>query len=185
MEYYNFEDHVRGEFYIGEDFGKHRDHSVLAVVECKDGLLLLRYCYQFQLKTPYAAVIGHTKVLCDRWTSVRSAYLDRTGLGDYIVEDSKNAGIPNVEGINFTEARKEEMTTALKQHMLEGKFWFPFDEGLINELNVERFELDKTGKIRLSHPEGTNDDRFWAVALSVYTATIGRQPVNRPLATSF
>jgi len=185
LEYYGFENHVQGEFYVGEDFGKHRDHSVLAVVEWKGRVLLLRYCKQFPLKTPYAAVIGHTKILCDRWTSVRKAYLDKTGLGDYIVEDSKNAGVPNVEGINFTEARKEEMATALKQQMLDGKFWFPFDGELINELNVERFELDKASKIKLSHPEGSNDDRFWAVCLAVYAGTTGRQPVSRPMAVGF
>jgi len=36
------------------------------------------------------------------------------------------------------------------------------------ELNVERFELGKTGKLLFSHPEGTKDDRFWALALAVY-----------------
>jgi hypothetical protein len=33
---------------------------------------------------------------------------------------------------------------------------------------VERFELGKTGKLLFSHPEGTKDDRFWALALAVY-----------------
>jgi hypothetical protein len=38
---------------------------------------------------------------------------------------------------------------------------------LIAELNIERFELTKDGKIRFSHPEGTHDDRFWSLALAV------------------
>ncbi|NIR14168.1 hypothetical protein GWN63_00425, partial [Candidatus Bathyarchaeota archaeon] len=44
----------------------------------------------------------------------------------------------------------------------------PYDNGLIQELNVERFQLTKSGKIKFSHPEGTHDDRFWATALAVY-----------------
>lgn len=185
LDYLDFDRHAEGEFYLGADFGKHRDFSVVAVVERKDQLLMLRYCHRFPLETSYATVIGHMKVLGDRWKSVRSSYLDQTGLGDYIVEDSKNAGVPNVDGVTFTEPRKEEMATALKQAMLEGKFWIPYDRKLIDELNVEKYEFTKTGKIRFSHPEGTHDDRFWAVTLAVYAATVARKPVSRPKLISF
>jgi len=171
LRYYSFEEYVQGDFYIGGDFGKHRDHTVLAVIERKDKKLLLRYCHQFPLRTPYASVIGHMKVLSDRWTAVHAAYLDKTGLGEYIVEDAENAGIPNVEGVTFTEERKEQLATVLKEEMTGGNLWVPYDEHLINELNTERFMLTKTERIRFSHPEGTHDDRFWALALAVYAAT--------------
>ena len=29
----------------------------------------------------------------------------------------------------------------------------------------------KSGKLLFNHPQETNDDRFWAVALAIYTAT--------------
>ncbi len=38
---------------------------------------------------------------------------------------------------------------------------------LTAELNVERYELMKTGHLGFSHPEGTHDDVFWSVALAV------------------
>jgi hypothetical protein len=44
----------------------------------------------------------------------------------------------------------------------------PFDTELFHELNVERYELSKTGRLLFSHPLETRDDRFWAVALSVF-----------------
>jgi len=56
----------------------------------------------------------------------------------------------------------------------------PYDPDLYAELNVERFELGKTGKLLFSHPEGTNDDRFWATALAVYSITEKR--ANKPIA---
>ncbi|MBS7653442.1 hypothetical protein KEJ13_10005, partial [Candidatus Bathyarchaeota archaeon] len=49
----------------------------------------------------------------------------------------------------------------------------PYDPDLYHELNAERYELAKTGRIQFSHPEGSHDDRFWALALAVYAA--GRQ----------
>jgi phage FluMu gp28-like protein len=96
--------------------------------------------------------------------------LDKTGLGEYIVEDARNAGVPNVEGVVFTEQRKEELATVLKEQMTGRKLWIPYDEQLINELNTERFELTKTGHVHFNHPQGTHDDRFWALALATYAA---------------
>ena len=58
----------------------------------------------------------------------------------------------------------------------------PFDADLFQELNVERFELVKTGKISFIHPEGTHDDRFWAVALAVYATEQAPPPPSRPMA---
>ena len=49
----------------------------------------------------------------------------------------------------------------------------PFDPELFYELNVKRFELEKTGKINFNYPEGTHDDRFWAL---VYAAEQKKTP---------
>ena len=69
-------------------------------------------------------------------------------------------------GINFTQDTKQEMAQILKQRMTEGRLNIPFDRDTLDELNVEKYELTKTGKITFSHPEGTYDDRFWALALA-------------------
>ena len=45
-----------------------------------------------------------------------------------------------------------------------------FDQKIISNLNVERYELAKTGKILINPPEVTHDDRFRALALSVPAA---------------
>jgi phage FluMu gp28-like protein len=113
------------------------------------------------------------KALSDRWKTVHRVCVDQTGVGEYITEDMKNAGIQNVEGVMFTEQRKEELATALKEKMLRDEFKLPYDRALINELNVERYELTKTGRIKFTHPEGSHDDRFWATALAVYACTSG------------
>jgi len=47
---------------------------------------------------------------------------------------------------------------------------------------VERFELGKSGRLLFSHPEGTNDDRFWALALAVYAVESSPSPSSRPMA---
>jgi len=211
---------IRGEFYIGADFGKHADHSVVAAVERIHGHLYLRHCHQFNLETSYGAVIGYIKRLRDNWRSVLVIYADNTGVGEYIVEDMERGGLRNVTGVNFTVPTKEAMATALKEQMrqaecptcgwsghvetregewrttcpqgceseegnpasLRPRLHIPFDADLFHELNVERYELGKTGKILFNHPEGTHDDRFWALALAVYAAEHAPLPPSKPIA---
>jgi len=60
--------------------------------------------------------------------------------------------------------------------MVQGKLKIPYDPELIAELNVERFELTKDGRIKFSHLQNTHDDRFWSLALAVYAARREAKP---------
>jgi hypothetical protein len=51
--------------------------------------------------------------------------------------------------------------------MEDGLVHLPYDREFMNELNVERFGLEVTGRLKFSHPPGTDDDRLWAFALTV------------------
>ncbi|MFN3621662.1 MAG: hypothetical protein ACK4TI_02105, partial [Nitrososphaerales archaeon] len=105
----------------------------------------------------------------------------QSGVGEYIVEDMNNAGIPNVEGIVLTMPKKEEVLGYLKQIMLESKLKLPYDQELIAEMNIEKYELTKDGHIRFSHPEATHDDRLWALALAVYASRTASKGVIQPI----
>lgn len=172
LEYVDFDTPARGTFYGGLDLGKYQDYSVLSIVraEGQEGAVKLVHLKRFPLRTPYAAVIGYVKTLCDRWRFIEQVLVDMTGVGDYIVEDMKNAGIRQTKGLKFTQQTKEELATYLKQLMVQGKLKIPYDPELIAELNIERFELTKDGRLKFSHPENTHDDRFWSLALATYAA---------------
>jgi hypothetical protein len=70
------------------------------------------------------------------------------------------------------------LPTNLKQLMTEKQLKIPYDPELIAELNTERYQLTKEGRIRLTHPEGTKDDRFWSLALAAYAAKTQQPPPN-------
>lgn len=177
LDFYPFEALAQGDFVMGLDLGKYHDYSVLTVLERQGQLMKLVHLHRFPLRTPYASVIGYVKTLCDRWKFVNKIMVDMTGVGEYIVEDMIKSGIHSVEGVKFTAPKKEEIATNLKQRMLDGVFKIPYvpvrslrDVDLAAELNVERFELRKTGGIDFSHPEGTHNDVFWSVALACASA---------------
>ncbi len=91
----------QGEFYVGVDFGKEQDFSVVLVVEKQGSLLRVIHVHRFPLKTEYASVIGYIKSLQDRWKTIRAVYADVTGVGNYIVEDMVRSGIQGVAGRDF------------------------------------------------------------------------------------
>ena len=170
LDYNAFEEEINGNFYAGLDLGKHQDPSVIAIIKTEQQKLNLIHLHRFPLGTPYASVIGYVKTISDRWQTIHKVLVDSSGVGDYITEDMTNTGLDNTQGITFTQERKQEMAQWLKQAMTEKHLFVPYDSELIAELNIENYQLTKDGKIQLSHPQGTHDDRFWALALATYAA---------------
>jgi phage FluMu gp28-like protein len=176
LEYTAFGQEASGNLYAGLDLGKHKDPSVLAVLKVEQQKMQLIHLHRFPLETPYASIIGYVKTISDRWRTIHKTLVDQSGVGEYITEDMTNTGLRNTEGVTFTQESKQEMAGNLKQAMTEGRLGIPYDSELIAELNIERYELTKEGKTKLFHPQGTHDDRFWAVALAAYAARSRQTP---------
>lgn len=190
LDFYNFEDNPQGEFCLGWDLGRERDPGAVAVVERKEDYLRLVHCKAFKLKTPYVTQMAYIKSLCDRWRWVRAVYYDHTGTKG-IDEQIERAGFPNVKGIDFTRQMKHVMAVNLKQLMMtpresdrslppedaRRRFELPYDPDVQAELNVVQWEQKPGSELyTFSHPEGSHDDRFWAIALAVYAASIRKEP---------
>ncbi len=176
LEYTDFDSAANGNFYAGLDLGKHNDHSALVIIKTENNQQNLIHTKQFPLNTPYASVIGYVKTLNDRWQTINKILVDQSGVGDYVTEDMQNAGLTNTEGITFTLETKQEMAQHLKQQMIQKQLRFPYDSELIAELNLEQYELTKDGKTKFNHPQGTHDDRFWALALATYATRTEPKP---------
>jgi hypothetical protein len=114
-------------------------------------------------------------MLQDRWGGFAKIRVDMTKDGPSLLSDMEDAGILNAEGVNFSVPRKSEMANLLKQRMTNEQLFFPlatwekpYRGDVCSELNVEKYELRKDGAIAFSHPNGTHDDVFWSMALSVF-----------------
>ncbi|MGA8903679.1 MAG: hypothetical protein WB661_01580 [Candidatus Bathyarchaeia archaeon] len=176
-----------GPFFLGVDLGKRHDFSVIAVVTKQPNRDQVRLVYfkRWPLETPYSSVIGSVRVIVDKLHNVQKCLVDQTGVGEYIVEDMQKGGIPKVEGVMLSLPSKQEILGHLKQLMQNELFTFPFDIDLTGELNVEHFELTKTGQVQFSHPDGTHDDILWAVALAVFATRAPPVPGFKPITRSF
>ena len=169
-----------GTFFVGVDLGKKLDHSAIAVVRKDGDIVSLVYLKRFKLGTEYGVVLAQVKLLERALQTVKRVYIDQTGVGEFFVEQSRKE-VKNVKGIMLSLQEKQNVMVCMKRTMEKGQLRIPYDSELINEINVERYEQTQTDQTKFSHPNGTHDDRLWALALAVY-ASKPEVPTYHPFA---
>ncbi len=162
-------------YFAGLDLGKQVDYSVLAVVELRNKKMVrLIHKRQFPLGTPYPEVIAYT-AKAHQIFDFEGLYVDKTGVGDAVVDELDCLGIPGVEGIFFTDVEKENMLNFLKllmekkQLQIRGE-----DKQLMVQINEQQYEYVKPNTaqerihLHFHHPKGRHDDQLFALALACY-----------------
>jgi len=166
----------QGTFYAGLDIGKQVDHSVMAVIQKTDNKNKLIYKHQFPLKTPYPNVIAHV-AKANQTFNLQKILVDKTGVGDAIVDELQQIGIQNTQGLFLTDRWKEEIFTHLKLLMEQKKLnILPDDTQLITQINTQQYQYlkPKTAQERIHlkfwHPTNQHDDQLFALALACYAS---------------
>lgn len=150
----------------GVDLGKKQDYSVISAIERAGDLNKLVFHRQFPLETPYPEIIGAIQRL-HQCAPFQKIAIDKTGIGEAIADELRK--LP-VEGVLFTEQRKADMLGSLRVRMEQGNLAIPYDRELCGQLNEQRYEYKKSGRLHFWHPPAGHDDRLWALALAVYAA---------------
>lgn len=159
-----------GKFFVGCDLGLSIDRSAVAVLDKQQPELNVVHITAFPQGTVFSHVTGYLNMLNQRLQTVSRIYIDETGLGGFFVQDAVKSGLKNAMGIYLSLQEKQEIMDVLKRQMQDGHLHIPPDPELLNEMSNERVQLSKSGQLQFSHPAGTHDDRFWALALAVYAA---------------
>ena len=131
---------------------------------------------QFPLGTPYPDVVAYV-ARTRQVFNLESLYVDKTGIGDAVVDELEEIEVPNVKGVFFTEAEKENMLNYLKLLMEKHKLKILGDDAqLITQTNEQQYEYlrPKTAQERIHlkfwHPKGRHDDQLYALALACYAS---------------
>jgi phage FluMu gp28-like protein len=161
------EEKFKGEYLIGVDFGKHADHSVIAILQKLDEELRLIYLHEFPLETSYASVIGTVRILNEAY-AFEAGCLDQTGVGEAPYEEIRGF-MRTMEGVTLTGPVKEDIMGKLKLAMEHGELTLPRDNSkLLVQMTNQQCQPTPAGALKFTHPAGTHDDCLWALALSVY-----------------
>jgi phage FluMu gp28-like protein len=167
-----------GNFFLGADFGKRVDYSVVALLkQAEDGRLRLVFLKQFALGTPYTEVVASIQ----RWNQnfdVLKGFVDQSAVGESLVEEIKLFA-PHFEGIIFTAKVKQDLLTLLHARLEQKRLVLPLDRVLISQINEQQYRFGRSkptevpeekGLMTFYHPPGTHDDQLWALALAVFAA---------------
>jgi phage FluMu gp28-like protein len=169
----------QGEYLVGIDFGKHTDHSAIAILEKVDDDLRLVYLKEFPLETPYTAVIGTVRRLNESY-QFAAGCLDKTGVGEGPSEEIR-LFMREIEGVTLTAQMKEDILGRLKLAMESDKLTLPRDNtNLLVQITSQQSQPTISGMLKFTHPAGTHDDCLWALALAVY-ASCDMPPPRRPV----
>jgi phage FluMu gp28-like protein len=174
------EDKIQGNYYLGADFGKRIDYSVIALLkEELDQSYRLIHLKQFPLGTPYTDIVAYIQHLNQK-LDITKGYVDQSAVGESLVEEI-NQFAPQINGLTFTAKTKQDLLTLLQTRMEQKRIILPLDRALLTQINEQQYRFSKSrtkptekpeekGTITFHHPPGTHDDQLWALALAVYAA---------------
>jgi Terminase-like family. len=111
----------------------------------------------------------------DSYHDYEEIIIDATGLGAGVVDQIREDLGRKVTGFKFTNEKKQSLYNTLKNQLQDSKIQYPFVKGEQrpgNKLVTQCLELEysytSTGKLKIEHPSGGNDDFSDALALAVW-----------------
>jgi phage FluMu gp28-like protein len=164
---------LKGEIYIGVDIGRRKDLTVIAILEKLGSVLYLRRLEVLE-GAPFSdqfKVIDH---ICHFANKIA---IDETGIGMQIAEElTRKWGESKVLRVYFTAKVKEELAERLRVKFQDRTIKIFPDSNLREDLHSVRRTITDAGGIRYEgRTEDGHADRFWALALAVYSS-LDEQP---------
>lgn len=167
--------------YLGIDFGKVIDSTVLIFVKKIDNKFTVEFIREFKPPMIYHEVSDFILQNNKRWR-VDRIIVDQTGVGEGVIEDLGKLG-SMVHGEKLTTPFKEKIISNLKIVMQDGRLKIPDNEQLILQLHALKRKYTDSGQVKYTHPTRgriQHDDYVWALALAVFegeTSEISGGPV--------
>lgn len=162
-----------GQLSLGVDLAKERDESVFTLVETLNDEDGEDHHYIRWIKTtqePYKDQWTYLGNLIQRIKPSRTS-IDKTGVGNVLFEQLN--GYSGLEGVQFTQAKKENWATKFKGDLQVGRVHYPRDPELMKQIHGIRRLKTENNLYKFS---GKKDDYFWSLMLALYGE--GRGPVR-------
>ena len=160
---------------IGMDLARDHDKTVIVVTEVIEQEGETKYIVRYvkSMTQSYDSQFAFLKALIDRVKPNRVS-IDQTGVGQMFVEKAKAELLhTNVEGVTFTNQKKERWATQFKGDLQLRNVSYPAVGELLRQIHGIRRTKTEANFYRFA---GIHDDYFWALILSCYGE--GRVPAR-------
>lgn len=152
---------------IGVDLAKERDQTVITVVEVTEveGETKYHVLLVKAMQDSYDDQFKYLKGLIARVKPNRVS-IDQTGVGQVFVERAKaELTHSNVEGVVFTQMKKERWATSFKSDLQLRNVEYPTHQDLMRQIHGIRRTKTENGFYKFA---GAHDDYFWSLMLGMY-----------------
>lgn len=156
--------------FIGVDWGKHLDFTVLTVLDKTGAMVAMDRFNQID----YAVQAGRLAAMAKRYNP-QAILAELNAMGEPIVEQLQRQGLP-VVGFQTTNASKTGIIESLALAFEKGDIRILPDQVLVNELQAYEMTRLPSGATRYSAPDGLHDDCVMSLAL----AWRARQELSAP-----
>jgi len=146
--------------FMGVDWGKHEDFTVLTVLDDKGSMIAMDRFNQID----YAVQAGRLAAMAQRY-GARTILAELNAMGEPIVEQLQRQGLP-VVGFQTTNASKTAIIESLALAFEKGTIRILPDQVLVNELQAYEMTRLPSGATRYSAPDGLHDDCVISLALA-------------------
>jgi len=157
---------IDGELFGGYDPGGKQSYAAFVIVKRIDDKLYMVY-KKCEKGKSYAEFNVELSDLYKK--NNFSMLVDETGLGNPIVEHLMELGM-EVNGIQLTTRKKEELLSNLKILMESKKIALPYDEELLHSLNAIKYKRNRVGNFIFEKRQHAHDDLAYALALACLVA---------------
>lgn len=155
---------------IGVDLAKERDQTVFTVVghwTDDNGIPRKRLLHTYETQADYADQFVELQRLTQK-TSARRVSIDATGPGQMFFERAQREGLGQyvmVEGINFTNAKKESWATQFKAELQDNTVVLPNNKKMLEQIHGIKRKKTANNFFKFA---GEKDDYFWSLMLGMY-----------------
>ena len=163
---------------IGVDLAKERDATVFTVVghwTDENNTPRKRLLYTYETQADYADQFVELQRLTQN-TNARRVSIDATGPGQMFWEKARREGLAryvHVEGISFTNAKKEEWATMFKGDLQDNAVTLPNNKKMLEQIHGIKRTKTANNFFKFA---GEKDDYFWSLMLGMYGQ--GTRPVK-------
>lgn len=157
-------------YQIGVDLAKYKDWTVITPFDLNTFYVLPQERFN---QVDWNLQSARIEALARRYNNAK-VKIDRTGVGDPIVEELEARGlnIGDDGAVVFTGRTKQDLMRNLAMLLEKDKIKIPDDDGLIAELESFQYQIDpNTGKLKFEVLDGMTDDRVMSLALAVHDCT--------------
>ena len=169
-----------GDLYAGFDVGRTRNTSELAVLERKGKRLYYRMGKSFD-RSKFRVQEAFLREMLKRSKRIKRLCIDRHGIGMNLAENLRSEFRSRVEGIALVGQVKESLAVDLKIAFENEAVAIPRDRELIGQVHSIKKTPTGTGYARFDTEKNDRHhaDKFWALALAVHAAGLGKQRRRR------